>query len=273
VVVVHPDLLGTYGDTGNGRVLADRALWRGIPVELVHAESGAPLPAGGDVYCLGGGEDGPQVLSAERLRDGTLARAVEAGAVVLAVCAGYQVVGASFPDTDGTLHAGVGLLDVSTVRVTGRRAVGELASEPVGSGSDEEGAPWTLDGVLTGFENHAAVTVLGPGVRPLGRVLAGVGNGTGDGTDGARHGAVVGTYLHGPVLARNPALADHLLALATGQALPALGDAEERALRVERLAAVGIRHSGRPVDLATASDRRSGVRSSARTRLARLLRS
>ena len=130
VVVVHPDLLGTYGDGGNGQVLAGRAVWRDIPVELVYALSDVPLPAGADVYCLGGGEDGPQVQSAERLRDGVLAAAVDAGAVVLAVCAGYQVIGRSFPGADGRPHPGVGLLDVVTVKGFGRRAVGELAAEP-----------------------------------------------------------------------------------------------------------------------------------------------
>jgi CobQ-like glutamine amidotransferase family enzyme/UDP-N-acetylmuramyl tripeptide synthase len=258
VVVVHPDLLGTYGDGGNGRVLAGRALWRGVPVELVHALSDSPLPGGADVYLLGGGEDGPQVRSAERLRDGVLARAVEAGAAVLAVCAGYQVIGTSFPGADGRAHPGLGLLDVTTVRGSGPRAVGELAGVPLGgaSGSGDGDDPVALD-TLTGFENHAAVTCLGEGVRPLARVLAGVGNGAaggavdgrsgvgngaGDRTDGARAGTVVGTYLHGPALARNPSLADLLLAWGTGDVPRPLDDEEERALRAERLAAV--RRSG-----------------------------
>ena len=249
VVVVHPDLLGTYGDSGNGQVLAGRARWRGIPVELVHAHSGSPLPGTGDVYCLGGGEDGPQVLSAELLRQGPLGRAVETGAVVLAVCAGYQVIGESFPDTDGRLHPGVGLLDVATVKGSGRRAVGELAVEPLPEDGGEGSTGLAPADILTGFENHSAVTARGEGTRPLGRVVTGIGNGTGDGTDGARHGRVVGTYLHGPVLARNPALADLLLELATGTATPPLDDTEEQALRAERLASIGWRsrrHDGAP---------------------------
>ncbi|HLI73466.1 MAG TPA: MurT ligase domain-containing protein [Acidimicrobiales bacterium] len=247
IVVVHPDLLGTYGDTGNGQVLAGRALWRGLDVELVHAHSDGPLPASGDVYCLGGGEDRPQVRSAELLRHGALARAVEDGAVVLAVCAGFQVIGESFPDTDGSLHPGVGLLEVTTVKGPGRRIVGELATAPLESagGAPTPGGPstWAAD-VLTGFENHSAVTTLGPSVRALGRVLVGTGNGASDvagAVDGARHGRVVGTYLHGPVLARNPRLADQLLGLATGGELPPLDDAEEDALRAERLRAVHVR--------------------------------
>jgi len=241
VVVVHPDLLGTYGDGGNGQVLAGRAVWRDMPVELIHALSDAPLPAGADIYCLGGGEDGPQVESAQRLRDGVIAGAVDGGAVVFAVCAGYQVIGQSFPGADGRLHPGVGLLDVVTVKGTGRRAVGELCAEPIrhglGNGTPD---PVVLE-TLTGFENHAAVTSVGVAARPLARLLSGVGNGGGDGTEGARAGRVLGTYAHGPALARNPSLADLLLAWATGSVPAPLADVEERALRTQRLEAVGAR--------------------------------
>jgi hypothetical protein len=252
VVVVHPDLLGTYGDGGNGQVLAGRAVWRDIAVELIHAPSDVPLPAGADVYCLGGGEDGPQVQSAERLRDGVLAGAVDAGAVVFAVCAGYQVIGRSFPGADGLSHPGVGLLDVVTVKGSGRRAVGELAAEPIRcDGANGAADPVVLE-TLTGFENHSAVTSIGVGAHPLARVLTGVGNGSGDGSEGARSGLVLGTYAHGPALARNPSLADLLLAWATGSAPVPLEDVEERALRAQRLQAVGARGwrhaSSAPVD-------------------------
>ena len=240
VVVVHPDLLGTYGDSGNGAVLAARAAWRDLPVELLHASSDAPLPEGADIYCLGGGEDGPQIESAQRLRQGALARAVDRGAVVLAVCAGYQVLGNSFPGPDGALHAGVGLLDVESTKGEGRRAVGELAAEPIvpdaaTAAPGGERDPVSLE-TLTGFENHGAVTHLGSGVRPLARVLSGVGNGTGRGDEGARAGRVLGTYMHGPALARNPRLADLLLAWAIGDTLVPLDDEEERALHDERVA-------------------------------------
>ncbi|MDA8312685.1 MAG: glutamine amidotransferase [Actinomycetota bacterium] len=235
VVVVHPDLLGTYGDGGNGMVLVQRARWRGIDAELVEAASGAPLPEG-DLYCLGGGEDVAQRASAERLRsDDTLLRAVDRGAPVLAVCAGYQILGRTFPSADGRPVRGAGLLDVATSKGPGRRAVGEVLAEPADAAL---GLP-----VLTGFENHAGLTARGPGVAPLGRLSAGVGNG--DGTDGAISGRVVGTYLHGPVLARNPALADLLLSWAVGSPLDALDDAEEDALREERLAEMRARRSPR----------------------------
>ena len=228
VAVLFPDLLGTYGDVGNGIVLARRAQWRGIDAELLQAVSDAPVPEA-DIYCLGGGEDGPQVRAARTLvDDGTLAARVAAGAVVLAVCAGFQVVGRTFPGATGDGHEGVGLLDVETVKGTGPRAVGEVVAEPVGL----SGLP-----ALTGFENHGGVTALGEGTEALGRVTAGVGNG--DGSEGAVQGRVVGTYLHGPMLARNPALADVLLSWALDDAaLAPLDDGAAESLREERLGAV-----------------------------------
>ena len=231
VIVVHPDLLGTYGDGGNAIVLANRARWRGIPVELVLSSSDLPLPESGDVYCLGGGEDGPQVRSALLLRRGVLASAVERGAVVLAVCAGYQIIGTSFADADGVAQHGAGLLDAKTIRGEGDRAVGEVKTLP-------HDATWReAIGVLSGFENHAGVTLLGSGTRPFGEVLSGVGNGP-DHMDGAVSGRVFGTYLHGPVLARNPKLADLLLSLIVPSvAKESLDDSEEEDLRNERLGA------------------------------------
>lgn len=225
VVVVYPDLLGTYGDGGNGVVLVHRARWRGIDATLLEATADEPLPAG-DCYFLGGGEDGPQLRAAELLgADGTLARAVGDGVPVLAVCAGYQIVGQTFPAADGRPLPGLGLLDVATAKGEGTRAVGEILAEPF-----DDRLP-----VLTGFENHGGLTTRGPGAAPLATVLAGIGNG--DGTEGAITGRVVGTYLHGPVLARNPALADLLLTWATGDTLAPLDDEEEAALRAERIAA------------------------------------
>jgi CobQ-like glutamine amidotransferase family enzyme len=238
IAVVYPDLLGTYGDGGNGIVLARRAAWRGIDVELVQADSGRPVPTA-DIYCVGGGEDGPQVRAATELRaDGTILRAVESGAVVLGVCAGYQLLGRSFPDSGDRPHDGLGLLDVTTRKGTGARAVGEVVATPTAE------APRLAGGrplpSLTGFENHGGVTVVGPGSHPVARVVNGVGNGGGDGTEGAWSGRVFGCYLHGPLLARNTALADLLLGWAVSpsgsdEPLAPLDDAEEEALRAERL--------------------------------------
>jgi CobQ-like glutamine amidotransferase family enzyme len=238
IAVVYPDLLGTYGDGGNGLILARRAEWQGIEVVLTQAPSDAALPEA-DIYCLGGGEDGPQVRAARSLiEDGTLARRVTAGAVVLAVCAGYQIVGKTFPGADGSSHDGVGLLDIVTAKGTGPRAVGEVVGEP------DEAAADPLP-TLTGFENHGGQTTLGPEVTPLARVVHGVGNGDGSGTEGAVSGRVIGTYLHGPVLARNPALADLLLAWAlehqpaddNRHAATPFDDSAADALRQERLTA------------------------------------
>jgi len=244
VCVVYPDLMGTYGDGGNGLVLARRAAWRGIDVDLIQAPSDRPLPEA-HLYTVGGGEDGPQVRAASTLaEDGTLVRRVGEGAVVLGVCAGFQVIGRSFPDSSGRPREGLGLLDLVTRKGSGVRAVGELVAAPAPD------APRTALGGplprLTGFENHGGTSVVGPGARPLATVVRGVGNGGGDGTEGAWSGRVVGTYLHGPVLARNTALADLLLgwALAPADApadtcveLEALDDNEELSLRAERLEA------------------------------------
>jgi CobQ-like glutamine amidotransferase family enzyme len=230
IVVVYPDLLGTYGDGGNGLILARRAEWRGVEVALSQAPSDAPLPDA-DIYCLGGGEDGPQVRAARSLmEDGVLARRAAEGAVVLAVCAGYQIVGTAFPGADGAVHEGVGLLDIATSKGAGPRAVGEVVAE----------ATAVALPALTGFENHGGSTTLAPGAVPLARVVKGIGNGDGSGTEGAVAGHVVGTYLHGPVLARNPALADLLLGWALdGATLAPLDDGAEDALRLERFATAG----------------------------------
>ena len=199
--MVYPDLLGTYGDGGNGLILARRAEWRGHEATLLQASSDVALPEA-DLYCLGGGEDGPQVRAARSLADdGTLARRVADGAVVLAVCAGYQIVGRTFPGADGSLHEGLGLLDLTTAKGEGPRAVGEVVAES------------TLVPTLSGFENHGGRSTVGPGATALATVTAGIGNGDGSGTEGAVSGRVLGTYLHGPVLARNPALADLLFGL------------------------------------------------------------
>jgi CobQ-like glutamine amidotransferase family enzyme len=227
LALLFPDLLGTYGDGGNAVVLAKRLAWREIPVEQVVVAAGEPVPDTCDLYVLGGGEDGPQVEAARELREQrALHRAVERGAVVFAVCAGMQILGHRFPDAAGDPQAGLGLLDAETVRVDRPRAVGELLVEP--------DAAWSLP-TLTGFENHGGRTRLGPSARPLGRVEVGEGNGWG--TEGVVGERILGTYLHGPALARNPALADLLLGWVVGRELPTLDDREADALRRERIGA------------------------------------
>jgi lipid II isoglutaminyl synthase (glutamine-hydrolysing) len=236
VALLFPDLLGTYGDSGNAVILAQRLRWRGIPADVVTVRSGDPVPETCELYVVGGGEDLPQALAAKQLgtSGGPLHRAIDNGAAALAVCAGLQIIGNSFVGPDGSRADGLGLLDCETVRGTGRRSVGEIAVEP----EPELGLP-----VLTGYENHASTTLLGPSARPVGRVLHGIGNGGGSQVDGCRSGRIIGTYLHGPVLARNPALADLILGWAVGDLDP-LDDAECDDLRTERLTAAGLSRRG-----------------------------
>jgi CobQ-like glutamine amidotransferase family enzyme len=225
IALVYPDLLGTYGDSGNVTILAQRLRWRGIGVQVLTVLAGDPVPANADLYVLGGGEDLPQAFATRELMGPRpLHQAVRTGAVVFAVCAGLQILGGSFVGPDGVEADGLGLLDCRTVRGTGPRAVGELV---VDADPADDLPP------LTGYENHGGMTTVGPSSRPAGRVRSGVGNG--DGTDGAVSGRVYGTYLHGPVLARNPALADLLLSWVVGPLSP-LDDTESEELRIERLA-------------------------------------
>jgi lipid II isoglutaminyl synthase (glutamine-hydrolysing) len=228
IVWVYPDLLSTYGDRGNMLILAHRAQARGIPARTIEVFATDAIPEG-DIYLLGGGEDGPQALAALRLiRDQGLHRAVDRRAVVFAVCAGYQLLGTSF-FAKGAKCEGLSLLDLYSDRGE-TRAVGELAGEV----DPALGLP-----VLTGFENHGGRTHLGPGAKPLASVKTGIGN---DGaTEGAWSGKVLGTYCHGPALSRNPALADLLLRWATGRDdLPLVDESWTGKLRSERLTAIGL---------------------------------
>jgi CobQ-like glutamine amidotransferase family enzyme len=235
IVLVRPALLGTYGDGGNALVLAARLRRRGIEAEVVVLDGNRPLPRSSDLIVLGGGEDDAQEAVAEddALRH-SLTQAVGAGATVLAICGGFQLLGDRFLVGAGRSVAGFGLLDCTTDRLS-ERAVGEVVADSALPG---------LEVPLTGFENHAGRTVLGPDAAPLGRVCNGVGNGDGGG-EGAVQGRVVGSYLHGPVLARNPGLADSLLTHVVGPLAP-LAEGPVTRLRSERLAAArgwrGRRH-------------------------------
>ena len=228
IVSLYPHMLGTYGDGGNATVLFQRALAAGMHPEVIEVGALDAVPELADVYLLGGGEDQAQVAACERLQAwGGLSRAVARGASVLGVCAGFQLLGQSY-GVDGRQVPGLGLLDVTSERLR-RRAVGNIAV--VRRSNDEAGPP---SGLLLGFENHAGSTTCGPDVQPLGRVAVGIGNG--DDVDGAVNGRVVGTYLHGPVLARNPSLADWLLGLPTADR-EHVGERDDlvAALRAERV--------------------------------------
>ncbi|MBO0873665.1 MAG: glutamine amidotransferase [Pseudonocardia sp.] len=224
-----PDVLGTYADSGNAMVLAQRLRWRGIPARVIQCTAEEEPPTTCDIYLLGGGEDVAQLFAASWLRrHRALCGAIENRGVTLAVCAGLQILGNSMATPDGTEHPGAGLLDLTT-KPRRHRATGHIVTE------------CHLPGVgrLVGFENHRGATTLGPGALPLGEVVSGVGNGTGamgrKSAEGALGGRIIGTYLHGPVLARNPALADHILAKATGQTLRDLEVPDQSALRATYL--------------------------------------
>lgn len=230
VATLLPDLLGTYGDTGNGTVLTMRARLRGHEATHELVGVGDRVPEA-DVYLLGGGEDAPQVAACRWLAEhADLAARLADGAQLLSVCAGFQLCGSTYV-ANGAEERGLGLLDVRTLRGRGRRAVGEVA------GRDAAGLnlPW-----LSGFENHAGRTALGDGVVPLATVLAGVGNGASVGTEGAVAGRVVATYLHGPVLARNPALADLLLSRVDPELAEGELELAAEQLREERRRSLGL---------------------------------
>jgi CobQ-like glutamine amidotransferase family enzyme len=225
--LVLPDVMGTYGDGGNAVVLRQRLLLRGISAEIIEITLADPVPDSLDLYTLGGAEDYAQRLATAHLvRHQGLQRATARGASVLAICAAIQVLGHWYETSAGERVEGVGLLDVTTSPQPDR-TIGEVVSTPLIDGLTEP---------LTGFENHRGGTVLGPDARPLAAVVKGAGNRMGDGFDGAVQGSVVATYLHGPCLARNPALADLLLSRAVGPLAP-LELPEVDRLRRERLAA------------------------------------
>jgi lipid II isoglutaminyl synthase (glutamine-hydrolysing) len=210
VIVGHlyPDYLNIYADRGNMAVLARRAAWRGIGFELRTIGLGEPLrPGEHDLLYIGGGQDREQALVASDLagRSRELAAAVEGGAAVLAVCGGYQLLGRFYRDRSGAELPGAGIFDHHTVAGE-RRMIGDVLLEC----ELEPGERRTL----AGFENHAGRTILGASAHPLGRVLAGFGNDGESGFEGCRRGRALGTYLHGPLLPRNPWLADWLLAQA-----------------------------------------------------------
>jgi CobQ-like glutamine amidotransferase family enzyme len=217
VVVGHlyPSYLNIYADRGNIAVLAARAAWRGFELDVRAIGPGEPTPDGVDLFYVGGGQDREQALIAPDLasRGPALAAAVGDGAAALAVCGGYQLLGRFYRDRGGEELPGAGVFPLHTVAGE-RRMIGDVLLEC----DLEPGTPRTV----TGFENHAGRTILDEGAEPLGRVVAGFGNDGESGYEGCRLGRAIGTYLHGPLLPRNPWLADWLLAQAlahrTGEA-------------------------------------------------------
>jgi CobQ-like glutamine amidotransferase family enzyme len=197
----YPDYLNIYADRGNIAVFERRAAWRGHELDVTPIGMDDPVvPGEHDLYYIGGGQDREQMLvapnlaaKAEPLREAVL----DGGAALLAVCGGYQLLGRGYRGFHGEDMPGVGLLPLETV-AGDRRMIGDVLLD--------------VDGrTLAGFENHAGRTHLDPGAEPLGRVVAGFGNDGESGFEGCRVGRAIGTYLHGPLLPRNPWLADWLL--------------------------------------------------------------
>ena len=205
---LYPDYLNIYADRGNIAVFARRAAWRGLELEVEPISSHDTVtPGAHDLYYIGGGQDREQALIAPDMasKGPALAEAVDGGAAVLAVCGGYQLLGRFYRDRAGVELPGAGLLPLHTV-AGDRRMIGDVLLEC----ELEPGARRTL----AGFENHAGRTYLEAAAKPLGRVVAGFGNDGESGYEGCRQGRVVGTYLHGPLLPRNPWFADWILAQA-----------------------------------------------------------
>ncbi len=203
LVHLYPREMNIYGDTGNVLVLRRRLQWRGLPVTITPVSIGDPLPHDTDILLGGGGQDAAQGdLGADFAQRGPQLRAMaDDGVVMLAICGTYQMLGHEFVTHEGRRIAGVGVLDVVThgqpLRLIGNNWVDTPQA-----------------GRLVGYENHSGLTTLGAGVAPLGATQHGRGNNGRDATEGAVRDNVIGTYLHGPVLAKSPRFADDLLARA-----------------------------------------------------------
>jgi lipid II isoglutaminyl synthase (glutamine-hydrolysing) len=203
---LYPDLMNIYGDRGNILTLLKRAEWRGYDARLFELGRGTTKRMDEvDVFFFGGGQDREQALVYEDLlehKQPPLERAVASGAVVLAVCGGYQLLGHYYQTAEGERFPGIGLIDVRT-EAGKRRFIGDVVVD-----SDMIDL---VPSTLVGFENHSGRTFLGPKATPMGRLRLGYGNNGSDGTEGCLQGGVVGTYLHGSLLPKNPHLADHLM--------------------------------------------------------------
>ena len=209
IINLLPELLGTYGDQGNVATLSWRLTQRGIENEVIQASARNPIPTDGDFYFLGGGEDDAQVAAVELLRrDGALEKALNNGAHLFAVCAGFQLLGNQFPASGGRNIEGLGILPIIT-EAANPRSVGELLLDST-IGIDK----------LTGFENHGGQTRFLEKLQPLGIVKRGIGNHAKEASDGAVTENIIATYMHGPALVRNPKLADFILERSLGKLTP-----------------------------------------------------
>jgi CobQ-like glutamine amidotransferase family enzyme len=210
---LYPDYLNIYADRGNIAVLERRTEWRGIDFDYRKIGLGDPVrPGEHDLYYVGGGQDREQALIAPDLaaKGEALRAAVADGAAFLAVCGGHQLLGRFYRDRSGAELPGIGLLPHHTVAGE-KRMIGDVLLECALDSGDRR--------TLAGFENHAGRTFLDDGAEPLGHVVSGFGNNGRDGLEGCRVAGAIGTYLHGPLLPRNPWLADWLIRRALARRL------------------------------------------------------
>jgi len=208
LLALYPEQMNIYADRGNLLFLRRRCEWRGIGFTQANAADGERIdPAGHDLIYIGGGQDRDQRMVATDLvatKRESLSDAADDGAVILAVCGGYQLLGHSYQLGEERIE-GLGLVDLETVRSEGPRLIGNVAIEAdIGRGPQ----------LIAGFENHGGRTHLGAGEQPLGRVVEGFGNNGSDGFEGVHRDNIIGTYLHGPLLPKNATLADRLIELA-----------------------------------------------------------
>lgn len=207
-VTLYDDVMNVYADRGNVIALRARAAEHGIALSITPVSIGDALPAEADLVLIGGGQDREQRrIAGELAARGPQLRAwAEAGVAMLAVCGGFQLFGHSYRDSAGEELPGAGVFDVATVAPGPGwpRCIGDVLATALVEGVGE----------VVGFENHGGRTYLGPAARPFAAVQYGYGNNGDDGTEGARQHEAIGTYLHGSLLPKNPALLDHLLATA-----------------------------------------------------------
>lgn len=200
ILQLYPDDMNIYGDWGNALTLLRRLEWRGFDVELLSYNPGDVFPDDIDVIVGGGGQDSGQTKIEDDLRGlgPTLKALAEQGTPMLVICGLYQLFGHHFTTKDGITIEGIDLLDVTTVGGN-ERLIGNIVT------SSEE------FGDIIGYENHSGLTTLGAHTLPLGTVVRGAGNNLTDGHEGARYRNVIGTYLHGSLLPKNPKIADFLI--------------------------------------------------------------
>jgi CobQ-like glutamine amidotransferase family enzyme len=205
----YPALMNLYGDRGNVQTLLQRCRWRGIDLSVTEISIGdSSSLTDFDLAFFGGGQDKEQFKIGEDLIKSkaiNLNSAVNDGLVMLAVCGGFQLLGEYYRPIQGPILQGISLMDIHT-EGGALRMIGNIIIQPrVEIGGNM---------ALVGFENHSGRTYLGPGCRALGGVVHGYGNNGEDGTEGARYRNCFGTYLHGPLLPKNPMFADYLISLA-----------------------------------------------------------